>query len=369
MFLEKMLIVGPMKSDKGSFGGIQTVMNAYERNSRHFLENGLQPYFQESLISSKGDRLEANNPIGLIRSFGSSKYIGSTAARINADSLLVNSSRGLSLLRELRTIGQVQKKTSARSFLYLHHANELEKYLTGNMYIDREIIDRMKRVNHILLLSKKTRDIFLRSEIVTPERCSVLYPFHAISQTQHHAVNRDVKKPRIIYMGHLYRQKGIIDLVEAFRDLPGNFQLDICGDGDAEVRKYVIQKANESQGRMIYHGVVQGNKKVELYQGAMLFCLPSYAEGLPISMLEAMSCGCVPVVSNVGAIDEVIDQTNGFLVRPGDLQGIVYGLLGAYENWQTMSKRCAQSSKRFTVENHIKKLCEIVNDEEKLENR
>lgn len=361
MPLEKLIIAGPLKSDQGSFGGIQTVMNAYERNSGCFLKNGIQPYFQESLISATGDRVDANSPIGLVRSFGSSRYIGIKAAQINADSLLVNSSRGLSLLRELRTIGKVQKKTPARSYLYLHHANELNKYLTGNRHIDREIISRMKKVDHILLLSKKTRDVFLHSEIVAPERCSVLYPFHTIPLHQHLTAKRDFEKPRIIYMGHLYKQKGIIDLVEAFLGLPSIYQLDICGDGDADVRKYVIQKANESQGRIIFHGVVQGSKKIELYQKALLFCLPSYAEGLPISMLEAMSCGCVPVVSNVGAIDEVIDRMNGVLVKSGDRQSVVCGLLRACKHWQTMSKNCVQSAKRFTVENHINKLCEIIN--------
>ena len=363
MHFEKILVVGPLKSDSGSFGGIQTVMNAYERSVSRFIENGIQPFFQESLISITGKRLEANNPVGLMRSLGSSRYIGSKAARIGADGLLVNTSRGLSLLRELRVIGQVQKKTSARSYLYLHHANELDKYLTGIGYVDREILDRMKKVNHILVLSKKTRNIFLHSGIATPERCSVLYPFHTISHAQHLAVDRSNKKPRIIYMGHLYKQKGIIDLVEAFSSLPNIFQLDICGDGDADVRKYVLQKAGESQGRIIFHGIVRGNKKIELYQGALLFCLPSYAEGLPISMLEAMSCGCVPVVSNVGAIDEVINRTNGVLVTPGDRQDIVRGLLDAYKNWETMSRGCVQSSKHFTVENHIKKVCEIINSD------
>lgn len=362
MPINKAIIVGPRKSDEDSFGGIQTVMNAYEANTQCFLDNGIMPLFQESLVNIKGKRIEIRNKTDLIRSLGSSRFIASVVAQTDATSVLVNSSRGFSLFRELRTIRQIQKKRPVRSFLYLHHANKLEKYLTGNHVIDREIVEGLKNVDHLILLSKKTRDLFIRSKIVDREHSSVLYPFHSFDSSWRFLNNRDTNIARIIYMGHLYKQKGVIDLIEAFSDLPKNYFLDICGDGDPEIREYVVRRAEKSNRRIVYHGVVRGSKKVELYQQAMLFCLPSYAEGLPISMLEAMSFGCVPVVSNVGAIGEVIDQSNGIMVNPGDRQGIALGIQQAYKNWAIMSEACIRTSSCFSVDGHIERLCKIIDN-------
>ena len=68
-----------------------------------------------------------------------------------------------------------------------------------------------------------------------------------------------------------------------------------------------------------FEGWVSGDKKVELLNNTDVFILPSYTEGLPISILEAMSYR-LPVISTpVGGIPEVVrDGENGFLIKPGD---------------------------------------------------
>ena len=355
------IIIGPLSAAAGEFGGIQTIMNAYNSSRALFLDNGVCPVFQESIINAKGELLKVDNKIKLIQSFGSSKHISSIVAQYDACNILVNSSRGLSLLRELRTIGYAQKRAPVRSFLYLHHANRIEQYLTGHHVIDREILDRLVKVDHLILLSKKTRDTFIRAGMVDEERCSVLYPFHTyeLRQTRGSSCGRD--NPRIIYMGHLYEQKGIIDLVESFFSLPSCFRLDICGDGDEGIKRYIINRSHDSDGRIIYHGVVTGDDKRRLYEQASIFCLPSYAEGLPVSMLEAMSFGCVPVVTDVGAISEVVTHESGVLVKPGDRESIARAVIFANTHWETMSDASVSISSHFTVENHIKTLCQILN--------
>ena len=80
-------------------------------------------------------------------------------------------------------------------------------------------------------------------------------------------------------------------------------------------------------GLVEYEGFVSGEKKRELLQNADALILTSYNEGLPISILEAMSYGDAVISTPVGGIPEVVDATNGILVAPGDRDAIYDAVL------------------------------------------
>lgn len=129
-------------------------------------------------------------------------------------------------------------------------------------------------------------------------------------------------KKHILYLGLITKAKGIFDLIDTIyehkEDLKGNIVLHVGGNGETETLKKKI--GNYSlQNIVIFEGWVSGEKKVQLLNNADVFILPSYTEGLPISILEAMSYS-LPVISTpVGGIPEVVrDGENGFLIKPGD---------------------------------------------------
>lgn len=128
----------------------------------------------------------------------------------------------------------------------------------------------------------------------------------------------------LLYLGHVYRAKGIFDLAEVVRrshaEYRGRLVLDI-GGGMYEVdalKRFIGQHNLEDVIR--FHGWVDGERKQRLLNGADAFILPSYTEGVPISILEAESYG-LPVLSTVvGGIPEVVDDgKNGFLFHAGDM--------------------------------------------------
>lgn len=132
----------------------------------------------------------------------------------------------------------------------------------------------------------------------------------------------DDGKTHILYLGLITKAKGIFDLIDTIyehkEDLKGNIVLHIGGNGETETLKKMIGDYS-LQDIVLFEGWVSGNKKVELLNNADVFILPSYTEGLPISILEAMSYK-LPVISTpVGGIPEVIkDGENGLLFTPGD---------------------------------------------------
>ena len=130
----------------------------------------------------------------------------------------------------------------------------------------------------------------------------------------------------LLFLGRLNREKGIYDLLEAVAQLRGEFP-DICllcgGDGDlAEVKKKAEVLGLSDSVRLL--GWVDDEAKRRVLAEAAVYVLPSYYEGLPMGVLEAMSAG-LPVVSTVvGGIPEAVTEgVEGYLVLPGDVKKLV----------------------------------------------
>nr|WP_305089237.1 glycosyltransferase family 4 protein [Massilia sp. YIM B04103] len=134
---------------------------------------------------------------------------------------------------------------------------------------------------------------------------------------------------RILFLGRAHRPKGIYELLEAVallrQDWPA-LRLVIGGDGDLAA---VAQRARELQieAQVEIAGWLDAAQKAEQIRRAQLFCLPSYAEGLPMAMLEAMAAGKPVVVTPVGGIPEAVsDGQNGLLVPPRDAAALAQAL-------------------------------------------
>ncbi|WP_371363032.1 Putative glycosyltransferase EpsD [Sporomusa rhizae] len=135
------------------------------------------------------------------------------------------------------------------------------------------------------------------------------------------------KSNKIIgFIGRLVREKGILDLIEAFvlilRKFP-NAKLLIIGDNRAKDRANVVDEinnlvvSNNLQSNVIFTGHRTDIK--ELLAIMNLYVLPSYREGMPRSIIEAMAMGKPVVATNIrGCREEVIDGKNGYLVSVGN---------------------------------------------------
>ena len=131
---------------------------------------------------------------------------------------------------------------------------------------------------------------------------------------------------RLIFLGNLGRRKGVPELVEAVAGLPEHVHLELAGGEEDVGIVEELSAAIHARGlahRIHLLGPVRGEAKQACWRRADIFVLPSHAEGVPISMLEAMSIGLPVVVTAVGGIPTVIeDGRNGRLVAPGDVTGL-----------------------------------------------
>lgn len=126
----------------------------------------------------------------------------------------------------------------------------------------------------------------------------------------------------LLFLGLLVKEKGIYDLLNMISEhadfFRGRIVLHIGGNGDADILKNTIEQKRISDF-VCYEGWVSGHKKIRLFSLCDIYVLPSYIEGMPISILEAMSYGCSILATNVGGIPEIIqDGVNGFLFQAGN---------------------------------------------------
>lgn len=121
----------------------------------------------------------------------------------------------------------------------------------------------------------------------------------------------------ILAVARFVPEKGLHDLVKAYRD--GNFEhkLVIAGDSDHDDEySHAFKQSVQNDANIHLTGFVTGEKLHQLWSHASLFVLPSYHEGLPISLLEAMSYDVTPVVSDIPANIEVsLDKSRYFRVK------------------------------------------------------
>jgi len=134
---------------------------------------------------------------------------------------------------------------------------------------------------------------------------------------------------RILFLGRLGERKGTFDLVRAFAALAARFphaRLVCAGDGAIAEIKSLASSLGVSD-RVDCPGWLSAEAARSELARAEVFALPSYAEGLPMALLEAMAAGKPVVVGSVGGIPSVVsNDVNGVLVRPGDQAALVVAL-------------------------------------------
>jgi glycosyltransferase involved in cell wall biosynthesis len=169
---------------------------------------------------------------------------------------------------------------------------------------------------------------------------------------------------RFVYLGLVSRDKGAFDLVEALARLPAatraRLRVVIAGNGEHEALRGRI--AHHRLGAEVeLRGWVERAERDALLAGAESFVLPSYHEGLPMALLEAMAWGLAPLCTPVGAIPELLEhEANALLVAPGDIDALAAALGRLALDAQLRLRLGAAARERvepLALERYMERLC------------
>lgn len=126
----------------------------------------------------------------------------------------------------------------------------------------------------------------------------------------------------ILFLGRLVPEKGVHLLIDAFKNVDTNKKLVIAG-GTSDTDDYVekLYSKAKDDNRIIFTGFVQGDTLKELYSNAYIYVLPSLLEGMPLSLLEAMSYKNCCVVSDISECKEVVGD-KAVITKLGDAESL-----------------------------------------------
>lgn len=123
----------------------------------------------------------------------------------------------------------------------------------------------------------------------------------------------------IVYLGNVIRQKGVEELLGAWSNLEARFNdwtLKIIGPYDKNYLEKL--KIKEGESRIVFEGEKEHEDAMDILNDSELFILPSYTEGFPYVVLEAMALGKAIIATDVGAIPEMLADECGLTIKPRD---------------------------------------------------
>lgn len=220
------------------------------------------------------------------------------------------------------TLFLIAKYLFRRKVIYHVHGAEFHLfYEKAGGFMQGRIRHFIDEADVLICLSKSWKRFFLQH--FWPSRIMVV-PNTVESVTPRSAAQQE--KVIFLFMGRIGERKGIYDLVKAASLLSmqydQQFEIWMGGDGNVQAVECLVD-SNGLQDTIFLKGWVTGHAKEELFRKATVFVLPSYNEGLPISVLEAMSYGMPVIATDVGGIPELVKNgESGLLIKAGDIAAL-----------------------------------------------
>lgn len=193
----------------------------------------------------------------------------------------------------------------------------------GSKFIRQGEKNAVKYADEIVVLSKSVQDYFRenygRKTHFIPNGVNRPVIREANLITEKFGLTKD---SYILYLGRLVPEKGIRYLVEAFKSVRADKKLVIAGgSSDTDSFAKELKDLAKDDGRIIFTDFVQGQLLDELYSNAYIYTLPSDLEGMPLSLLEAMSYGNCCLVSDIAECTEVVED-KAILFKKSDINDL-----------------------------------------------
>ncbi len=322
--VQTVLIVAPGGLEHG--GGIGRQMGYFLR-ARQDAEQRLR----YRIIDSRGPWYLGSSPlhiIGAIAYFGRAILTLSRACLASPCVAHVNITGRGSTIRKVILL-MIGRALGLRYVLHLHDYNYAEYYRNQRTFLKKLIETMFRRAEAVIVLGRRDLEQVSQSLQLSKDRMTVLH--NAVPDPVPNLDRRAIpgQPCQLLFLGHLSARKGVPDLLKALAS-PAVRQLHwratLAGGGPIdEYRK--LAKDLGILDSMSFPGWLDERRASELCANADVLVLPSYAEGLAMSVLEGLSHGLAVVTTPVGAHSEVIEpEVSGILVSPGDIAALAAAL-------------------------------------------
>ena len=221
-----------------------------------------------------------------------------------------------------------------------------------------------RKCDRFIAVSESWRNFYIKNLGLEPEQIVALA--NPIKLPEQVPLRKNSGKVSVVFLGRIGQRKGVFDLIQAFAMLPienkNRAELILAGDGEVEKARELVESLNLTDYVTVFDWL-DSEQRNTLLAKADIFVLPTYNEGLPLALLEAMSWS-LPVISTpVGGIPDIITQNkNGLLVNPGDIKQLseaIQCLIESEDLRLSLGRVARESVTPFDVKNYFSSLMDI----------
>lgn len=332
--------------DESTKGGMWTVVENYLKNKEFVTKNDLI-YIPTSITGCSAIKkivftLKAYWQI--IKVFKNNKI----------DIIHVHMSERASIYRK-RIIMEYAKIKRTKIILHMHGAEFEILYKQMNKFKQDFVRKTLNFADKIIILGEYWKE-FIGELVDEPSKICVVYNAVEVPEKYEYSIENNI----ILFLGSVSKRKGIYIFLEALKNvsnlLQNSFEVKIYGPSVEEditdkVKRLGLEKWVE------YGGWLNEIDKKEVLKRSAINVLPSFNEGLPMTILEAMSYGVPTITTTVAAIPEVVNNNNGALVSPGDIEALADQIIKIaldYDYRLQLSKQAyVDAFSKFSVDRHI----------------
>jgi len=234
------------------------------------------------------------------------------------------------------------------------------------------LLNRRKNIRYIfnIIFQKNTSQIVLSSsfktdlELLDAKKKNKITVFTTAIDKNKIIIKPIAESPtlKVLFLGRVQKLKGVDEIIDSIIELKNknklqNFSFTIVGheepSGYINILKDKLINNGIGKDKVSFPGRIAGEKKFELYAKNHIFVLPSYTEGCPVSVLEALSSGLFCITTNVGALADIIkNKENGIIVNKKSSKDLTDALLYSFKNradFKNREEKAKTYSKKFDI--------------------
>jgi glycosyltransferase involved in cell wall biosynthesis len=341
-------------------GGIGRQMGYFLRAHQQ-----IEQRLRYQVVDSRGPWYLAESPlhvIGAVVYFGRAILTLSRACLSSPCVAHVNVAGRGSTIRKiiLLTIGRA---LGLRYVLHLHDYDYADYYRSRGTFLKKLIATMFRRAAAVIVLGRRDLEVVSQLLQLRKDRMTVFH--NAVPNPVPNLDRSPVpgKPCQLLFLGHLSSRKGVPDLLKALAS-PAVKQLrwraTLAGGGPIDEYRNLAKDLGILDS-LCFPGWLDETRTSELCANADVLVLPSYAEGMAMSVLEGLSHGLAVITTPVGAHSEVIEpEVSGILVPPGDIPALTDALVRVIED-ESLRSRLARGARdrfleKFDVRRYVARL-------------
>ena len=344
----RVLMVGV---DKQTKGGMWTVAENYLR-SEAFVEQTHLEYIATSITGSIVRRV--------VFTAGALVKIFTRLLRCRYEIVHVHMAERGSVYRKNIVI-HLAKLLGCKVVVHMHGAEFETWYQTLSPRKKQGVCRILCKADRVLILGHYWQ-AFIQSLVSDPNRVRVMHNAVDVPGENRY----DPAAHNMLFLGVVGKRKGILDLLDAVkladRQLQQNTKLMIYGlESDVNIQTAIAERSLEH--RVEYRGWLSEDERAEVFRETAVNILPSYNEGLPMTILETMAQGIPNITTNVAAIPEAVDQENGAVLSPGNTEGLAQAILELMNDpmgrKQKSQAAYEKAKSEFSIDKHVMRILDI----------